>query len=411
LNTKQISDILDKLILSFLTLQIISVSLSIAVSSISFGIWGGLWIIQFFINKKIHYDEKIFRELRFFNYAVIFYFAAEIVSRIFAVNHDEAFTGLKRLFLFLIFYAAVIKVRDKKTVFVMLFINIFVLSLISVYELYEYVTRFEILIQEIDFSEIRIDYLNYPLTAGEIKMLSLFSILPLFFSKEKFFVKKIYLFLISLPVIISMLLTQSRNVFLAVAVCLFIYGIFLNRKFLLGFIISIILLWIFSPHQVKNRFESIFDPAHPSNETRFIIWEVGWQVFKDHPVTGVGDSKLNEVYKLYKEPERHGEATHFHNNFLMMLVTAGIPGFIAYLLMFIILFILMIKIYSKRYGENEKLLIFGSILVMISFQITGFFEWNFGDHEVMTVFFFLISVPFILYKIHPELKITAKSTN
>jgi O-antigen ligase len=157
---------------------------------------------------------------------------------------------------------------------------------------------------------------------------------------------------------------------------------------------------------MKNRFESIIDPSHPSNETRFIIWKVGWQMFTDHPVTGVGDSKLNEVYKLYKEPERHGEATHLHNNFLMMLATTGIPGFAAYILMMVLLFILLIKLYRKKYGETEKLLIFGSILVMISFHITGFFEWNFGDHEVMTVFFFLVAVPFILYKIHPEIKLS-----
>ncbi|HCA42611.1 MAG TPA: hypothetical protein DEP28_05080, partial [Bacteroidetes bacterium] len=45
-------DKLNKIILLFLVLQVMTVSGSIAVSSICFGLWGGLWIISLIISKN-----------------------------------------------------------------------------------------------------------------------------------------------------------------------------------------------------------------------------------------------------------------------------------------------------------------------------------------------------------------------
>ena len=130
------------------------------------------------------------------------------------------------------------------------------------------------------------------------------------------------------------------------------------------------------------------------------MWDVGLNMFYDHPFTGVGDSHVSDVYKLYKEPEFHGEGSHLHSNFLMILATTGIFGFICYIGMIISIFLKQLKLYSKEKEPGiDRALLFGSVLVMISFNIAGVFEWSFGDHEVMTVFFFLISIPFIIYSI------------
>jgi uncharacterized membrane protein len=57
-----------------------------------------------------------------------------------------------------------------------------------------------------------------------------------------------------------------------------------------------------------------------------------------------------------------------------------------------------VQLMKKFKPGTNRLLALGSILVVISFLISGIFEWSFGDHEVMTVFFFLVSVPFIISK-------------
>ncbi len=388
----------DKTILVLLTIQVSIVSLSIAVSSIAFGIWIGLWLIRIFIDKKLTYDKSLFRNIRLINAFILLYIIFEIISRFFALYPEGAFHNLKRLLLFLIFYVSIIKILDYKTLRTILFLNICVVSIISIFELVQYFLKFNELIHQMPFSEIRIDYFNYPLTTAEIKMISFFSVFPLLFIKEKFIVSKKYLILIFLPVFISMLLTQSRNVLLSVFICFLFFGITVNRKFLLAFIISIVALAVILPSGYKERAVSIIDMNHPSNESRLDMWKVGFKMFKDHPMTGVADSHIKEIYETYKKAEKEGEGVHLHSNFMMILATTGIFGFISFLGMFITIFIRQIKFYVRQINPTYRMLIMGSILVMISFQISGIFEWSFGDHEVMTVFFFLIAVPFLIYK-------------
>lgn len=398
MNREVVSLSLHKAILILLAIQVSFVSLSIAVSSIAFGIWLGLWIIKIILDGKINTDSRLYGEIKLINIFILLYIFSEIFSRFFAVYPEGAFSNLKRLLLFLIFYVSIIEIIDHKTLYKILFLNICILSAISMFELVLYAFKFGELITKMSFSEIRIDYFNYPLTTAEIKMISLLSVFPLLFIKDKFFITKKYLLLILLPVFFSMLLTQSRNVLIATFICFIITGVILSKKFLLSMILILIVSSFILPSSYIERVKSIADYNHPSNASRLYMWEVGWEMFKDHPLTGIADSHIREIYETYKKPEFQGEGVHLHNNFIMILATTGIFGFISYIIMFILIFFKQIIFYKKESYNIDKLLILGSILVMISFQISGIFEWSFGDHEVMTVFFFLISVPFVLFK-------------
>lgn len=398
MNKKKMLAFLDTAIIISFAIQIASVSISIAVSSISFGTWLGLLIIQVLYEKKLSLDKNLFKDIKAINIFIILYIFFEIFSRFFAVYPEGAFHNLKRLLLFSIFYTSLIKISDLKILFRIIFLNICAVSFVSVIELFQYALNFSETIGQMPFSEIRINYFNYPLTGGEIKMLSLLSVFPLIFAKQIFLVPKKYFIILLAPVFLSMILTQSRNVFLAVFISFTIFGIVVNRKFLLGFIAVIILGGIFLPSSALDRFKSIADLNHPSNEDRINMWSTGIKMFKDHPFTGIADSHIREIYSTYKKIERPGEGVHLHSNFIMILATTGIFGFISYIGMFLLIFLKQIKFYRQSENNIFKMLIMGSILVMVSFQISGIFEWSFGDHEVMTVFFFLISVPFVLYK-------------
>ncbi len=404
MNRQKLTSNIDWAIIIFLTIQISVVSLSIAISSIAFGCWLGLWLIKIIITGNIATDKKLFAELKTINIFILLYVFFEILSRFFAVYPEGAFANLKRLLLFLIFFVSVIEITEKKSLYKILFANICLISLISVFELAQYIYKFSELISKMSFSEIRIDYFNYPLTTAEIKMMSLLSVFPLLFVNYKFSIRKKYLILILIPVFVSMILTQSRNVLLATFVCFVIFGIILNRKFLYSMILAIVLAYFILPSGYVDRVKSIADINHPSNASRLNMWNVGLRMFADHPLIGTADSHILEIYETYKKPEFQSEGVHLHSNFIMILATTGIFGFISFILMFIFIFLKQINIYRKENDPTDKMLILGSLLVMISFQISGIFEWSFGDHEVMTVFFFLISVPFVIFKLNSQEK-------
>lgn len=387
-------------ILVCLTIQIFSASFSIAVSSIAFGIWGGLWIIEvLFLDRKLLFDKDTFKELKWINIFIGLYITIDLLSRIFAFYPDEALIGVKRNLLFLIFFVCLMKIYDKKILFNLLIAVLVIQALISLGELTQYLLSIKDSLKDKPFSEIRINYLSYPLTSGEIKMMIFFLFFPLIFLKGRsMFMDKRVLIGLLIPVFVSMLLTQSRNVFIALFVCMIITGLIVNRKFLFIFLAIVILGGLLLPSKYTDRIKSIADLEHPSNSSRLIMWETGWKMFINNPIIGVGDNKVMEVYQYYRPQMTESEHSHLHSNIMMILATNGIIGFAVWVGLFLLIFLKYLRYYKMKFNDEYKLMILGSILVLVSFHISGIFEWSYGDAEVFSVLFFILSVPFNFYK-------------
>ena len=157
---------------------------------------------------------------------------------------------------------------------------------------------------------------------------------------------------------------------------------------------------IITTNVIQGRLNSIFDIHSPNNFVRFALWRAGWKMFKDHPIFGVGDIDLAFLYKKYKrnfDKEIHG---HLHNNYINILVILGLFGFIVVMFLFIKIFTANNKIY---FGLKEipfaSSFALGTIGVFISFIVSGFFEWNFGDHEIMTMLWFILGLNFGINKL------------
>lgn len=387
-------------ILVCLTIQIFSASFSIAVSSIAFGIWGGLWIIEtLFLDRKLIYDKDTFKELKWINIFIGLYILIDFLSRVFAFYPEDALIGIKRNLLFLIFFVCIMKVYDKKILFNLLIAVLVIQSLISLGEIGQYLLNIREGMKEKPFGEIRIDYLAYPLTSGEIKMMIFFFFFPLIFLKGRsIFMDKRVLVGLLIPVFISMLLTQSRNVFIALFVCMIIIGIVVNKKFLLTFLAVVIIGGLFLPSKYTDRVKSIVDLDHPSNAPRLTMWQNGWKMFINNPIIGVGDNKVMEVYQYYRPEMTPNEHSHLHSNIMMILATNGITGFIIWVGLFLLIFLKYLRYYKMNLAQEYKLMILGCILVLVSFHISGIFEWSYGDAEVFSVLFFILAVPFNIYK-------------
>jgi O-antigen ligase len=300
----------------------------------------------------------------------------------------------------MIFFAMIVKIKEKETLYKFLLAILLVFTAISIYEIILYILKFPEEAKNTDISLIRLYSFSFFLTTGEMKMLLFITLFPLLFLKEKIFMPRKYLIITLSVIFISMYLTQSRNVFLALIICFLIFGIFINKKFLIYLLIFVTAVLLVIPAQFRQRITSIVDPTHPSNESRLIMWGVGWKMFKDHPLTGVGDNEITQVYKMYKQPEFHGEGSHLHSNYFMVLATKGIFGMIFYIALFFTLFLKHFKYFRNSRDKSDRYLIFGCILAMISFHISGIFEWNYGDWEILTLLLFIASIPFVIYNLN-----------
>ena len=157
---------------------------------------------------------------------------------------------------------------------------------------------------------------------------------------------------------------------------------------------------IITSHIVQGRLKSIFDIHKPSNFARFALWRAGWEIFKDFPIFGVGDIDLGNLYRKYKrdfDKEIHG---HLHNNYIHIIVTLGLFGFIAIIFLLIRIVQLNSRIYTKvRDIPFISSFALGTIGVFFSFVVSGLFEFNFGDHEIITMLWFVLGFNFGIYKL------------
>jgi len=151
------------------------------------------------------------------------------------------------------------------------------------------------------------------------------------------------------------------------------------------------------------------DPYIPSNFVRLALWRAGWLIFKDHPVFGVGDIDLAELYKQYKRPYDKEIQGHLHNNYIHLLVTLGIFGFFAAMILIISIFVIHIKNYM--FLKNEPFAgsyALGANGAFLAFLVSGLSEWNFGTHAIITMIWFMlaISIAFVNYVKRKDLKVT-----
>lgn len=87
---------------------------------------------------------------------------------------------------------------------------------------------------------------------------------------------------------------------------------------------------------VLSRFADI-SFEEQTTQSRFVIWKMGWEGFKEKPLLGWGPENFNLVFNKYYEPILWRQEPWFdraHNVFLDRLTATGIFGLLAYLGLF-----------------------------------------------------------------------------
>lgn len=121
-----------------------------------------------------------------------------------------------------------------------------------------------------------------------------------------------------------------------------------------------------------------------SNTERVLIWRSACNMFKDHPVLGVGLGQYKDNYqKKYILPQAiDPKLEHAHNNIMQMLAENGIVGCAAYVGLFAYILGRNIIIWRKS-GNPYALVIVCSTLALC---LQGLTEYNFGNTAVMRVY-------------------------
>ena len=236
--------------------------------------------------------------------------------------------------------------------------------------------------------------------SGEIMLVLICLASYLVFASSK---RRLLWFLLLSTLSFSLALTMTRSVWIATVTGLILLLLMRTShlKALLIAVLSMTLVGVLAPDAVQKRLSSVFNSNDPSNYARAAIWRAGLRMVEAHPWLGVGPQRVFRVFYAYHpHPEdqyREGFfPIHLHNNLLQFAAERGIPCALAWLW-------LMVKLAVDHWigfrnshlaRETQAIYAIGFLSVVVLF-IAGMFEFNFGDSEVLMIFLFLVSAPYV----------------
>lgn len=184
--------------------------------------------------------------------------------------------------------------------------------------------------------------------------------------------------------------THSRIALLAIPFALIPISVFLlgRKRAFLEFCLACAILagLLLATPSLRERVERTFSQGQEiSYAPRLRLWHAQWEMFKAHPLIGIGwntnERKAKEyVDRLYPNQEKPFYG-HAHSTLLQILATTGILGLLAFLWMWGAVFQSVVKSIRRTTGEKRAIAV-GVFSAFIGFWIQGLTQWNFGDAEV-----------------------------
>jgi O-antigen ligase len=188
---------------------------------------------------------------------------------------------------------------------------------------------------------------------------------PFFFAITSSGKKRIYYVALTCLFLFVIMLTGSRGGFVGLCTT-FVYCWFRSKqKILVTFIIIVLSIFAYfaAPKTYIDRIHSITEQGTSSGtgEARTYTWGIGWHMFLDNPIMGVGQGNFPSVFKKY-EFQVTGSDTPFHGRsvagraahsvYFTLLPELGLMGTIPFLL--IILYTFKDLKHIKKIALNNR---------------------------------------------------------
>jgi len=183
--------------------------------------------------------------------------------------------------------------------------------------------------------------------------------------------------------VLALLVNLKRGVWLGALAIVLTVGLMASRRLMLvaGLVVALTVTVV--PPVRARIANSTRDLLLPGN--RYDIWVAAIDVVKRFPM-GVG-RKNGEILRDYPNIPQHHK--HAHNNLLQITLEGGYLGLAMFLWWMGGFAVLSWRAWRRVAPENAKLaaLAVAVLATFVGFHVAGLVEYNFGDSEVLEIFF------------------------
>ena len=161
-------------------------------------------------------------------------------------------------------------------------------------------------------------------------------------------------------------------------------------------------MFLAAPPHIQDRVFSVFRPHGDvdSNSRRIIMARTGLRMIAAHPVFGIGPEQIQPQFLAYlpadvARPLPKGWYGHLHNLYLQHAAERGVPALACMLW--------IIGKMTRDFHNASKMparagahfIWLGALAVIAAILAEGFFEYNLGDSEVLTMFLATITCGYV----------------
>jgi O-antigen ligase len=200
--------------------------------------------------------------------------------------------------------------------------------------------------------------------------------------------------------LIALVLGETRSIWVATLVAGLYLLWFWKRWVVVCVPVVLALVVLLGPPSVRERFNSFYRPRKDvdSNQFRVVTWRTGLRMIRAHPWFGLGPEEVRLEFNDYVPPDvprplPTGWYGHLHNLYLHYAAERGIPAMLALmwaLVKMLVDFARGIRKLPLRPGD-ARFVLRGATAIVIATMVSGFFELNLGDSEVLTMFLVAVS--------------------
>lgn len=384
--------VLDKILTASLILFVMFSMFSISITQIAFAVGTVAWLTKVSLTKS-------WSRVRFpLGIPFLLFILASILAVALAVDPGYSYKSLKKLLQILIFFWAVNSVRDEKQR------DFLVLVLVAAGCISALVGISQGLLTPVT-TETRVEgtmsvYMTF---AGILMLVGLVALGRLLFRqpRENWLGGAVFL------IVICLLLTLTRQAWLGFMTGFVFLVLVWRIRLLWGVPVLLVLVLLFSPVGVKDRLHSMVNLQDWTFQSRLALWQGGWEVFKDYPVTGCGFRCMDLVHTNYPDPTGYIKKYRgMHNNFVQLAVDTGILGLSAWISIWVGFFLYFFR-KSRDSAERTytRWVLPGCAAAVLGFLAGGLFEVNFYDSEVAMLLYFIMALPFMNQNSEPGEKV------
>jgi O-antigen ligase len=201
--------------------------------------------------------------------------------------------------------------------------------------------------------------------------------------------------------VFGLLLTLTRGAWLGLFAGVITAAVLLRRRgpfIVTGALIAVIAIAAIGDDRVRQKVVSIPRNIHGATDfnvaTRFVLYDVSWELIKTYPFFGVGMGDYSEEAERLLGGRPVETVTDSHNIYLQILVTRGIFGFVFFVFFWLVLLRMLVRMKAAMDDRQSfaRHFVTGTIAATVALLVGALTENNIDDSEVFITFTFLVGM-------------------